>query len=308
VLGTSIDIHDQYGADASPRFSLSWRPLHNYRITGIVGRGYRAPDLLQLYDADYNNIVVTPGGIAGYVIFGNPNLNPETDLAFNLQFDFKPFPGISGFLTLFQHNFDDLITVQLLCQPPNIRCPPGLPPSLPPLVFQYENVSKARTQGLELTVTTIPSEMAWWPLPAHQLRVDLSYGYLDSKDESGRPGFDGDELPFRPPNRFLPAATYEYLPRATTLQIWGEYEDRSYADLPNATIVPAHWLWNFKLSALLGGAVPAMHTWPAVGEIADHLTLFVEGQNVFDEKVGIPGPMGASVGARTFLAGVQFEL
>lgn len=311
VLGTSIDIHDRYGADASPRLSLSWRPAHNYRLTGIVGRGYRAPDLLQLYSADYNNIVVTPNGILGYVILGNPNLNPETDLAFNLQFDFKPLPGLFGFVTLYQHNFDDLIAVSILCNPPNIPCPPDLPTPLPPLVLQYENVSKARTRGVELTVSAVPSDMAWWPLAAHRFRLDLSYAYLDSEDLSGRPGFDGDELPFRPPNRFLPAASYEYVPLGTVLQVWGEYNDRSFAELPNNTVVPAYWLWNFKLSTLVGDAIPWAHRWPVVGELADALTVFVEGKNVLDEKVGLLGPLGSSVGAvgaRTFLAGVQFEL
>ena len=305
VIGTSIDIHEAYGADVSPRFSLSWRPAHNYRITGIVGRGYRAPDLLQLYSADYNN------GPGGYVILGNPDLNPETDLGFNLQFDFKPIPGIEGFVTLFQHNFRDLIQVDFLCAPPSVPCPPNLPMPLPPLVLQYENIAKARTRGVELTVTAIPSDMAWWPFAAHRLRLDLSYAYLDSEDLSGRAGFDGDELPFRPPNRFLPAATYEYEPRDVVLQVWGEYADRSYADLPNSTVIPAYWLWNFKLSTLLGGAVPWTHRSPALGEIADHLTVFLEGKNVFDEAVGVLGPVGLSVsavGRRTLLAGVQFEL
>ena len=204
VLGTSIDVHDRYGADASPRLSLSWRPAHNYRLTGIVGRGYRAPDLLQLFSADYNNIAVTPSGILGYVILGNPNLDPETDLAFNLQFDFKPLPGLFGFLTLFQHDFDDLIAVSILCNPPSIPCPPDLPLPLPPLVLQYENVSKARTRGVELTVSAVPSEMSWWPLAAHRFRLDLSYAL---------PRFGGSQRTARlrrrraavPPAQSLPA-------------------------------------------------------------------------------------------------------
>ncbi len=304
VGGLSIDAHSNYGADVNPRLSIGWRPRDAYRLTGIVARGYRAPNLLELYSADYNT---PPGGTGGYAILGNPDLRPETDLAWNLQFDFAPFTGVSGFLVGFRHDFDDLILVDQLCPTRAGPCPqPG-----PSLLIQYQNVSRAVTQGIELTLTAELQEMGWWPLPEHALRVDLSYGYLYSRCEGGCPaGSDGNELPFRPPNRVLPALTYEYLPLATALQVWGEYSDRTFANVENTSVVGAHWLWNTKLTARLDRLLWFLDQDGALGPGLKYTTLFVEAQNLFDNRVTAPNLVaaGAVVGARSILAGVQVEL
>ena len=39
-----------------------------------VGRGFRAPDLLQLYDVDINNVAIVGDRVTGYAIVGNPDL------------------------------------------------------------------------------------------------------------------------------------------------------------------------------------------------------------------------------------------
>lgn len=313
VLGASIDAHQLYGADVNPRLSVAWRPTRDYRITGIVARGYRAPNLLELYSKDINS----PSPTFSYAILGNPNLNPETDLAWNLQLDFQPIVGVSGFLIFYRHDFDNLIFINSVC---GIAGLPDCPPDGPQQIFQYQNAARALAQGIELTVTTDLSLMAWWPLVQHKLRVDLSYGFLSSRCQSGCPlGSDGDELPYRPPNRFLPSLTYEYVPLGTSLQVWGEYEDNFYASLPNDppaivgdgnSVVAAHWLWSFKLSAQLDRLLWFIDQDSGLGPALQYVNIFLEGQNVFDNRVEAPtlGEMGAVVSRRSFLAGVQFEL
>jgi outer membrane receptor for ferrienterochelin and colicin len=314
VVGACLDAHRQYGADFNPRLSVAWRPTKEYRLTGIVARGYRAPNLLELHSEDFNS----PNPGFGYAILGNPDLNPETDLAWNLQFDFAPFVGVSGFLIFYRHDFDDLIFINTVC---GIRGLPNCPPDGPNQIFQYQNAARALAQGIELTVSNDLSAMPWWPLPDHRVRLDLSYGFLNSKCESGCPlDSDGDALPFRPPNRFLPSLTYEFLPLGTALQVWGEYEDNAYAALPNDpptppgtdgnTVVAAHWLWSFKLSARLDRLLSFIDQDDGLGPALKYVTVFLEGQNVFDNRVEAPtlGDMGAVVARRSFLAGVQFEL
>ncbi len=306
VIGTSVDQHSSYGADVSPRLTLGWRPAKDYRLTGIVARGYRAPNLLELYSDDFN---IPPGGSGGYVILGNSNLQPETDLAFNLQFDFKPFTGVSGFLVFYRHNLDNLIYVNTLC---GIGSLPECPPDGPDQVFQYENAARALAQGIEVTVTAVPSEMSWWHLPDHRLRIDLSYGFLDSECTSGCPlNQNGEELPFRPRNRFLPTATYEYLPRATVLQLWATYNDQSEFSLPNTAVIPSYWSMNFKLSAQLNKLLSFIDQEGGMGPMLQYLNVFLEGQNVLDEQPTddvVFGPQGNVLGRQSFLAGVQFEL
>ena len=49
------------------------------RLVGFtVGRGFRAPDLLQLYDVDINNVAVVGDRVTGYAIVGNTNLKAST--------------------------------------------------------------------------------------------------------------------------------------------------------------------------------------------------------------------------------------
>ncbi|MEO8604054.1 MAG: TonB-dependent receptor [bacterium] len=306
VIGTSVDQHSLYGADVSPRVTLGWRPAKAYRLTGIVARGYRAPNLLELFSQDAN----TPSPGQGYIILGNTNLKPETDLAFNLQFDFKPFVGVGGFVNLFRHDFDNLIFVSTVCGP--LTGTPMCPGGGPRFIFEYQNAARALSQGVELTVSTSFSEMAWWPLPHHGLRLDLSYGYVDAKCQSGCPvGSDGEELPFRPPNRFLPSATYDYLPLGTALQVWASWEDKSQVSLPNTAVIPDYWVMNFKLSAQLNTLLGFIDQQHGAGPILKYLNVFLEGQNVLDNQVvdvATFGPQGAVVGRQSFLAGVQFEL
>lgn len=270
---------------------------------GIVARGYRAPNLLELFSNDAN----TPAPGQGYVILGNQNLRPEHDLAWNLQLDFKPLTGLSGFLTLFRHDFDNLIYISTVCGF-TTPCPPGGPH----FIFQYQNAARALSQGVEVSVSSIFSEMPWWPLPKHTLRIDLSYGFLDSKCESGCPaGVNGQELPFRPANRFLPGATYEYLPLGTVLQLWASWEDRSQISLPNTATIPDYWVMNFKLSAQLNKLLSFIDQDSGGGPLLKYLTAFLEGQNVLDNQVvdvATFGPQGAVIGRLSFLAGVQFEL
>lgn len=303
VVGTSIDVHDRFGTEVNPRVSLTWRSGDRLRVSAVVGRGYRAPDLLQLFDVDFNNVVVTDRGITGYVIFGNPDLAPETDLGWNLQVDFRPRPGLSGFVTLFWHDFKDLIQVAL-CQPPD--CVPDYGGTLPPLVFQHQNVSAARTRGGELSITADPFLLVGRNTYPHGVELDVGYAYLDSEDRSGRAGFDGDELPFRPPHRVIPGITYRNERRTLRWRLWGQWEDRTYADLPNATVVGSRWLWNTRLTSGLAGWLPT--AWRERCRRLAGMSMFVEGNNLLDDDTSIPGPMGRTTSRRSFLAGLQYDL
>jgi outer membrane receptor for ferrienterochelin and colicin len=147
LLGSSFDVHERYGLDVNPRGTLSWWPLEWLRLSGTVGRGFRAPDLLQLFGVDVN-----AGG--AYALLGNPDLEPETDLAYQVEAAIR-FPGVDGFINAFRHEFGDLIafTQLLICRRPNV--PPGcVPKPLPQLPsdlrFQTQNFAKALTQGIEL--------------------------------------------------------------------------------------------------------------------------------------------------------------
>jgi len=312
VLGSSLDLIQGYGAQASPRATLTWRPAEGYRLSAVVGTGYRAPDLLQLYDVDANNIVISSNGVTGYVILGNPDLKPETDLGENIQFEARPIPGVSFFLNLFHHDFRDLIDVTTVCFTSTV-CIPGFVNPFPNLrgpVFQFENIGRAVTQGVDVTLGFEPLTLMGIVSP-HSVRIDLSYGYLYSKNLGDQPGEENKELPFRPPNRFLPSLTYTQSEFGTEIKLWAEYEDRTYTDIINSPggIASSHWLFNFRGSQRLTSLLGLVGLAPASPSPFDGAAAFVEGNNVFDVEYGPPfTPMGRVAGRAAFLAGVSYQL
>ncbi|MRG44548.1 TonB-dependent receptor [Chitinophaga sp. SYP-B3965] len=63
LLGGRFDLHNQYPSQFSPKISLSYQFLPQWRVLGSAGRGYRAPDFRQLY-LHFNNAAV------GYTVAG----------------------------------------------------------------------------------------------------------------------------------------------------------------------------------------------------------------------------------------------
>src|SRR5690606_916289 len=259
------------------------------------------------------NVAVFGNRVTGYAIVGNPNLKAETDVAFNLEVGWRPFTGIRSNLTLYRHDFDDLIANAIACPTPTM-CNPGFKNPFPELqrpIFPSANVSHARTQGFDLGFDRLPLDWVQpGGLPPHSLKFSLGYGYLDSENKSGIAGEDGNQLPFRPKNRVLPSVTYAHADVGTTLRIWGQWEDEIFTDLANTQEgrIRPHWFWNFKLTQKLPGLVSTIAGEPP--RWLDGKAIFVQGLNVFDEVLE-----GIAVAAEsrqfstraTFLGGVTYK-
>lgn len=307
LTGVSFDVHEQYGFDANPRATLTWWPSEWLRLSATGGRGFRAPDLGQLFNIDVNF-----GGL--YTLLGNPNLSPETDVAFQFEANVK-FPGVDGFVSAFRHDFDDLIgfTRVVPCRPgrPQRNCVvdpvPGLPGSLR---FQTRNFASAITQGVELGVEVSLPRVLQLDIP-YDVRLGLGYEFLDSENHNGIPGEDGKDLPFRPHHRVLPSLTWRHPALGTTLKIWGEYETDAFTDSANSPefLAREHWLWNFKvtLSPFRWLPDPAPGTYATALGLSRHVEFFVQGENVFDQEYGTVTAGGKLAGPATFLSGVSFR-
>jgi outer membrane receptor for ferrienterochelin and colicins len=308
LLGSSFDWHEGYGLDVNPRFTATYRPWPIFRLSATVGRGFRAPDLTQLYALDVN-----AGGL--YALVGNPDLEPETDLAYQLEAGIRT-TGVDAFLTLFRHDFEDLIG---FAQVP-VCTAPGRPPGcivdpLPDLPgglrFQTRNFAEAVTQGLELGMDFSVLELLGRP-SAHEVTAGLGYAFLDTENKSGIPGEDGNDLPFRPHHRVLPSLGWRHRDLGTALRIWGEYESDAYTDVANSPDLVArnHWLWNFKVT------LSPFHLLPDDGSrafaqtvgIGRHFRLFVQGENVFDQEYGPLTTSGRLAGPAAYLFGISAGL
>ena len=312
VVGLSVDKHSRFGVQPNPRATVSYWPDPDVRIAFTVGRGYRAPDLLQLFNIDLNNVVQMRDRVTGYALVGNPDLAPETDIAFNLEGEIHLGPALRARAGLFRHRFRSLITTAIACPTPT-RCNDGFVDPFPDLIgpiFRYANIGAAVTQGADVSLSTRPAQ--WWSSDApdiHDVEIGLAYGFLDTQNQSGIPGEDGNPLPFRPSHRFVPSLTYSHAPLGTTLRLWATYEGGFSTDLADTAegAVGPHWFVNFKLQQRIGAAVDLAGV--DAPPWLDSLVLFVQGNNVLDEKVEAAAIAAGrrQLGARrSFLGGVRY--
>ncbi|GIW44920.1 MAG: hypothetical protein KatS3mg077_2202 [Candidatus Binatia bacterium] len=310
VLGISFDLHSRFGLAPNPRAVLTWRPGDQFRLSMAAGRGFRAPDLLQLFDVDLNNVVAGSDRPTGYAILGDRNLRPEFDYALNIEADWVPTGGLVFGAAGFHHAFRNLIDVVLRCA--NSRqCSPGFSHPFPTLagqVFQYANVASAQTAGFEVSSQVLLHELVRpWP-HAWEATFRMAYGYLYSRNGSDRPGETGNELPFRPPHRFIPSVLVRWPAQELRIKFWATYEDRTFTDLLNTPdqIAGAHWLANARAEWGIGAwaerGLPA-----TLGTVLKGTSLFFEAYNIADREFGVPGPLTRLAGRRSLLAGVHVQ-
>ncbi len=154
ILGARYDDHSIFGAAFSPKAGANLRINENLRLRASYGRGFRAPDLGQLY---YRFLNPT----SFYQVIGNPHLEPKHANSYQLGSEYATRRGNFRFgFNLFRNDVANLIEAVNLgfiatrAQLAAIMAREGIDPSFDPvlnrLLFFYENVRDARTQGVEL--------------------------------------------------------------------------------------------------------------------------------------------------------------
>ncbi len=134
LFGGRVDKHSDFGGQFTPRVSATYSVMDNFRIKASAGKGFRAPDLNELYIHVYMK--------RGKEIYRpNRDLDPETSTSFELSLEgeLKTFHGrISGFQT----NIDDLIE-------PVFDYSKGSGKKKISY-YTYQNITQARMRGVEL--------------------------------------------------------------------------------------------------------------------------------------------------------------
>ncbi|MCX7644788.1 MAG: TonB-dependent receptor [Rhodobacteraceae bacterium] len=144
-----VDATSNFGAFASGRLAVAWRPDETLTLRGAVARGFRPPSIDERF-----------GDYPGFFPFvGNPDLTPEESLSYELGVEKAFAGGARVSATLFALEIDNLITYVF-----------GAPSTL-------ENLPGTSTRaGLELE--------AELPL-GEALTADLAYTYTDARRPSG---------------------------------------------------------------------------------------------------------------------------
>lgn len=177
TLGARFDDNSAFGSAFSPKVAIHFRAGERANLRASYGRGFRAPDLGQLYSRflDPTNF---------YQVIGNPNLQPEHSNSYQVGGEFRATGRRARLgLNLFRNDLTNLIDAVPLgfaetpAQLAEIMAREGIDPSFRPvpgrLVFFYKNVSDARTQGIEAD-----AELVF----GGGLSAYGSYTYLDAKN------------------------------------------------------------------------------------------------------------------------------
>jgi outer membrane receptor for ferrienterochelin and colicins len=179
TLGLRADRHSEFGSAVSPKVAANARLGGGVTVRASYGRGFRAPDIGQLYYRFLN-----PSSI--YQVIGNPNLEPEYANSLQLGASYAtPARRARLGVNLFRNDVCDLIESVSLgfaatpAQVQQILEREGLDPSFNPvagrLFFTYKNVNDAVTKGVEAD-----GEVAL----TSALSLSAAYTYLDARDDA----------------------------------------------------------------------------------------------------------------------------
>jgi outer membrane receptor for ferrienterochelin and colicins len=157
VPGFRLDGDTQFGVQPSPKLATRIDPSDELRLRASAGHGFRAPSFKELLLRFENPSV-------GYVVRGNPNLEPERAWTLDVGGDYDPVDWLALSVTGYRNWLHNLILAQSMRDPGRRR-----------QQFVYRNVASAHTQGVEAAVRLEPL--------SNRLRFDLSYTLTDSENE-----------------------------------------------------------------------------------------------------------------------------
>lgn len=172
VLGGRFDDNSKFGSQWTPRASLIYDILDNLRLKGSYGRGFRAPSITELFVTSWRQK-------GKYIYEPNQNLKAEKSESYEVGIEGE-YGSYRGSLTLFRNELKDMIDAVYYKSVGTGQTKKDY--------YQFKNISKAMTQGIELESSV--------KLP---MGFDLSGNatWLETEDKStgkelaGQPNFKG---------------------------------------------------------------------------------------------------------------------
>jgi outer membrane receptor for ferrienterochelin and colicins len=154
TIGARLDAHSTFGNALSPKVGANVRLTDTMSLRASYGRGFRAPDLGQLYYRFMNPT-------SFYQVIGNPNLRPEYANSYQFGGEFasssrRMRAGVNVFYNEVRRLIESVSLGMVVTQAQldALLRREGLDPSFRPvlgrLLFTYKNVNAAMTRGLEV--------------------------------------------------------------------------------------------------------------------------------------------------------------
>ncbi len=180
----------------SPKFAIVYKPFKGTTLRGSIGKAFRPPTIYDLYRT---------WTWWGTTYAGNPNLSPETLVAYDIGIDQKLWRGAKVSLTYFHNYFDDLIYRKTVSD----------------TYQEYINVGEAETQGIEAGF-----EQKF----DFGLRLFANFTYTDSevKENKAKPETEGKRLTYTP--LWMGNIGAEFKGEKWSFYVVGRYMDKWYSD------------------------------------------------------------------------------
>ena len=286
TLGVRVDGRSRFETTMSPKVAANYRLAESLRVRASYGRGFRAPDLGQLYYRFLN-----PSGL--YQIVGNPSLEPELADSWQVGSEYTfPRRRARVGVHVFHNDVRDLVerinlgfvatTAQLSALIEREGLDPSFNPVLGRLLFTYRNITDVITRGIEFDTDAAVTE---------QVSVGGAYTFLSARDAAndrdltGRHRHHGSvKVAWQPARIGLRASL-----RGTFFSSWIAAR-ATLATGVQDTIAPRFALWDASVTQRVGRRLTAFVT---VDNLADSQ----------DPNVGVMLPTGSPATLYRFEAG-----
>lgn len=175
TLGTKLEHNDYSGGEIQPSARIVWVPSPRHTVWGAVSRAVRTPSRAE---SDVTIQVVRPGPtVIRYT--GNPQLDAERLVAYELGYRVSPTASLFVDAAIFHHDYDNLVDVD--AGTPYVEDDP--PPAHAVLPATFVNRGEAEARGLELA--------ARWQA-SNRWRLDLTYSYLKVEQHAASGDSEGN--------------------------------------------------------------------------------------------------------------------
>ena len=213
AIGIKLEHNDYTGFEYQPRASIHYRPHERHSIWASVSRAVRTPSRAE-NDIRLNNEAIGPLPVV-VSIFGNPDFQSETVLAYEAGYRVRPSSHVSVDLALFYNEYQHLRTTETVGAPAPDPTLPGAP-----LVqrVNLDNKATAETYGAEVSVKV--RLLDWW-------NVEGAYSALEiqahRESDSNDAGAELSEL--QAPHHQVRAQSSMTFPAGLRLDVVGRYVD-----------------------------------------------------------------------------------
>jgi outer membrane receptor protein involved in Fe transport len=240
----------------APKMGAVWHVDERTTLRASAGKGFRAPSLFELY-----KVHVRQGG--AYYREANPGLDPEEIWSFDAGVDRFLTDDLWSRVAIYRSYAQDYIGDRLVGTS-------TLSDGKTRYNYVLDNISEVEIYGVE-------AEMRWFVSRSLELFANYTYNVSDVAKDANNAEMEGNALPNEPRHAAHAGLNWR-VQKGFDLSLIGNYYADIYFDNENTLKDDGHFTMDISLSRTL----------------VSGMTVYVNGENVFDEEYAISRSLSAS--------------